>query len=64
MLSLFDVVIKSSVAIWVFGFFNANELDILTIVMIMWTYNFVLPSLLGSYYVLTFKAPKIIQADK
>jgi hypothetical protein len=63
MLSLFDVVIKSSVAIWVFGFFNTNELNILTIVMIMWIYNFVLPSLLGSYYVLTFKSPKIIQTE-
>ena len=55
MLSLFDVVLKGSVAIWVFTFFNIEPLTILSITTIMWLLNFVLPAIIGSYFVLTFK---------
>ncbi|WP_158839232.1 hypothetical protein [Polaribacter sp. L3A8] len=55
MLSLFDVVLKGSVAIWVFPFFNIEPLTILSITTIMWLLNFVLPATIGSYFVLTFK---------
>ncbi|WP_237588448.1 hypothetical protein [Polaribacter sargassicola] len=55
MLSLFDVVLKSSVAIWVFSFFNAEPLTILSITTLMWILNFVLPAIIGCYFVLTFK---------
>lgn len=54
MLSLFDVVIKSSVALWIFSFYNVNEIDILSISLLMWIFNFVIPSVFGSYFVLTF----------
>ncbi|WP_252191103.1 hypothetical protein [Polaribacter sp. Q13] len=55
MLSLFDVVLKGSVAIWVFSFFNIEPLIILSTTTLMWILNFVLPAIIGSYFVLTFK---------
>ncbi|WP_157662465.1 hypothetical protein [Polaribacter sp. SA4-10] len=55
MLSLFDAVLKGTVAVWVFTFFNIDALAILSITTIMWIYNFVIPAILGSYFVLIFK---------
>ena len=55
---VFDVIIKGSVAIYLFSFINANELVILSIITTMWLFNFVLPSIFGSYYVLNFKLLK------
>ncbi|WP_290247627.1 hypothetical protein [Polaribacter sejongensis] len=55
MLSLFDVVLKGTVAIWIFSFFYTEPLTILSITSIMWILNFVLPAIIGSYFVLTFK---------
>lgn len=56
-ISLFDVVIKGSVALYLFSFVGVDELIILSITTLMWILNFVLPSLAGSYYVLNFKYP-------
>lgn len=64
MLSIFDIVLKSSVAIWVFSFFNANGLPILSITLSMWILNFVLPSIIGSYFVLTFNHAKPSAANE
>ncbi|WP_282041612.1 lysylphosphatidylglycerol synthase domain-containing protein [Winogradskyella flava] len=58
-ISIFDVVIKGSVAVFLFGYVEVNELTILSIITIMWLLNFVLPSLFGSYFVLNFKLPRI-----
>lgn len=55
---IFDVLIKGSVAVFVFSFMGINEFTILSVVLGMWILNFVLPSVVGSYYVLTFKFPK------
>ena len=55
MLSLFDVVLKGSVAIWMFSFLNIEPLIILSTTTLMWILNFVLPAIIGSYFVLTFK---------
>lgn len=52
---IFDVIIKGSVAVYLFSFVDVNELTILAVVTIMWLLNFVLPSLFGSYYVLNFR---------
>ena len=60
MLSLFDVVIKSSVAMVVFALFQVDESIILAIVLLMWIFNFVLPSIVGAYFVLTFNTDKLI----
>lgn len=51
---IFDVVIKGSVAVYLFSFLGISELLILSVVTIMWLFNFVLPSVIGSYYVLNF----------
>ncbi len=60
MLSLFDVLLKGSIAIWVFSFFNCDELIILSVVLVMWIFNFVFPAIIGSYFVLTFDTQKLI----
>jgi hypothetical protein len=56
-ISIFDVVIKGSVAVFLFGYVEVNELTILSIVALMWLLNFVIPSVFGSYFVLNFKLP-------
>lgn len=55
---IFDVVIKGSVAVFVFGYAQVNELTILAIITLMWLLNFAIPSVFGSYFVLNFKLPK------
>ena len=58
---VFDFIIKGSVAISIFSLFQVNEMIILSITTLMWLLNFALPSLIGSYYVLTFKYPVAIK---
>ncbi|MEO1030364.1 MAG: lysylphosphatidylglycerol synthase domain-containing protein [Bacteroidota bacterium] len=58
-ISIFDVVVKGSVAVFLFGYVQVNELTILSVITIMWVLNFAIPSLFGSYFVLNFKLPKI-----
>lgn len=55
---IFDIVIKGSLALYIFSFIKADELAVLSITTLMWLLNFVLPSLFGSYYVLNFNLPK------
>ena len=55
---IFDVVIKGSIAVYLFSLAGLNELIILSIITIMWLLNFVIPSVFGSYYVLNFNFPK------
>ena len=55
---IFDVVIKGSIAVYLFSIIGINELTILCVVMLMWLLNFVLPSIFGSFYVLNFNLPK------
>jgi len=54
-ITIFDVVVKGSVAVFFFGFVQVNELTILSITTIMWLLNFAIPSVFGSYFVLNFK---------
>ena len=58
MLSLFDVVLKASIAVFIFSFLQTSTLTILTITTCMWILNFVIPAIIGSYFVVTFK-PKL-----
>jgi hypothetical protein len=58
MLSLFDFVVKGSIAVFVFSFFEINPAIILSVTTLMWVYNFAFPAILGSYFVLTFKPVK------
>lgn len=54
-LSLFDFLIKGSIAIYLFSFVPVNEMIILLISTLLWLLNFALPALIGSYFVLIFK---------
>ena len=56
-ISFFDVAVKGSIAVYLFALINVSELIILSIVTMMWILNFVLPSILGSYFVLSYKYP-------
>tara|TARA_R110001632_G_scaffold42605_4_gene107885 strand:+ start:7762 stop:8571 length:810 start_codon:yes stop_codon:yes gene_type:complete len=58
MLSIFDFVLKGSVAIFVFSFFEINPMLILSITTSMWVFNFAFPAIIGSYFVLQFKPVK------
>jgi len=57
-IAILDVVVKGSVAVFLFNYVAVNELTILSIIMLMWLLNFVIPSLFGSYFVLNFKLPQ------
>ncbi len=51
---IFDWLIKGSVAVSVFSLYGVNEIIVLSVTSIMWILNFAIPSLIGSYFVLTF----------
>ena len=51
---LFDWLVKGSVAVTLFQFLGADELLVLSVTSLMWVLNFAIPSLIGSYFVLTF----------
>jgi len=51
---IFDVIVKGSVAVYVFGYLGINELAVLCVITLMWILNFVLPSVFGSFHVLNF----------
>jgi hypothetical protein len=53
MLQLFDVVIKTGVAVAIFSWIIAPEITIVTITFLMWFFNAVLPILPGSYFMMT-----------
>lgn len=55
MLSILDVVIKGTVAVWTFSLLDVSPLPVLCSTTIMWFLNFVLPASIGSYFVLTFQ---------
>ena len=57
---LLDVIVKGSVALFLFGIVGVNSLTILSIIMLMWILNFVIPSFIGSAFVLSFDYRKII----
>ena len=57
-LAVFDVLIKTSAAVYLFSFLDVDELTILSISTLMWLLNFILPSMFGCCFVLNFKVPK------
>ncbi|MEE9349661.1 MAG: hypothetical protein V3U80_06405 [Flavobacteriaceae bacterium] len=54
-LPMFDWLIKGSVAVFVFSFIQVNEMIIVTISSLMWLFNFAIPSIIGSYFIMNFK---------
>jgi uncharacterized membrane protein YbhN (UPF0104 family) len=55
MFLIFDVIVRGSIAVWLLSILNINEAVILTTVFTMWLLNFILPAILGSFYVINFK---------
>ncbi len=54
-LPMFDWLIKGSIAVFVFSFIGVNELIVVTVTTLMWLFNFGLPAIVGSYFVLNFR---------
>ena len=50
-----DVIVRGSVAVWLFSFIGLNELTVLSTVLVMWLLNFMLPALWGSFYVIKWQ---------
>lgn len=51
-----DFAVKGSVAVYFFGLLGVNEWIVLFISTLMWFLNVVIPVVIGSYFVLNFKA--------
>lgn len=60
---IFDVLVKGSVALFLFGIVGVNDLTVLSIVTLMWILNFVLPSILGGMYVLDFNSESLFDKN-
>lgn len=60
---IFDVLVKGSVALFLFGIVGVNDLTILSVVTLMWVLNFVLPSMLGGVYVLEFNTESLFDKN-
>ena len=60
-ISIFDVVVKGSIAVFLFNYLDVNEFSILATTSLMWLLNFVIPSIFGSYFVLNFRLPKPVE---
>ncbi|MFV5699660.1 hypothetical protein ACM55H_14935 [Flavobacterium sp. ZT3R17] len=50
-----DFAVKGSVAVYFFGILGVNEWIVIFVTTLMWFLNVVLPVVIGSYYVLSFK---------
>lgn len=61
---VFDWLIKGSVAVSLFSPFEVPEIIVLSITSILWILNFALPSIIGSYFVLTFNKPSLVTTLK
>jgi len=51
-----DFAVKGSVAVYFFGLLDVNEWIVVFISTLMWFLNVVIPVVIGSYFVLNFKA--------
>ncbi|PRZ20356.1 lysylphosphatidylglycerol synthase transmembrane domain-containing protein [Flavobacterium granuli] len=54
-----DFAVKGSVAIFFFGILGVNEWIVIFVSTLMWFLNVVLPVVIGSYYVLSFKTNRL-----
>tara|TARA_R110002072_G_scaffold7503_2_gene40998 strand:- start:792941 stop:793888 length:948 start_codon:yes stop_codon:yes gene_type:complete len=53
---IFDVVVRGGVAVWLFSYVAIPDMMVLATVFSMWLLNVVIPAIVGSYFVLTFKS--------
>ena len=49
---IFDVVVRGGVAVWLFSLVGVSELTVLCVVLAMWILNFVIPAIVGSFYLI------------
>ena len=59
-LAIFDVVVKGSMALYLFGIVGVNDLTVLSIITLMWILNFAIPALVGSFFVIRLKSSKFL----
>jgi hypothetical protein len=51
---IFDVIVRGGVAIWLFSFLGIQEVIVISTVLTMWALNFVIPSIIGGYYLFSY----------
>jgi len=56
---IFDVVVRGGISLWLFSLAGFPEIPVLSTVFAMWILNFVFPSILGGYFLLTYKPSKL-----
>ncbi|WP_340200572.1 hypothetical protein [Ascidiimonas sp. W6] len=56
-ISFFDILIKGSVAVFVFGFFDSSDIIILKIIGLMWIFNYLIPIIIGIITVIQLRYP-------
>lgn len=59
-ISLFDVVIKGSIAVFLFEIAGIDSILVLSTVLIMWLLNFAIPAIIGSYFVFSYSSKSVI----
>ena len=55
---ILDVVVRGGVAVWLFSLEGIPEWPVLCAVLSSWLLNFAIPSIIGSYYLFTYKPPE------
>lgn len=61
--AILDWAIKGSIALFLLTFLGFNAPEIVMISLLMWVFNFALPALFGSYFMLTFKQNKSLSYE-
>jgi len=51
---IFDVVVRGGAAIWLFSFMGIQEVIVISTVLTMWILNFVIPSIIGGYFMFSY----------
>jgi hypothetical protein len=51
---LFDVIVRGGAAIWLFSFVGIQEVIVISTVLTMWVLNFVIPSIIGGYFMFSY----------
>lgn len=61
---LFDIVIKGSVALYIFNIIGVSDLAVLSIVFLMWILNFVFPLIIGGLLIMRFDTSEVLSPSK
>ncbi|MDA7559259.1 hypothetical protein N8768_08905, partial [Flavobacteriaceae bacterium] len=61
---LFDFAVKGSIALYIFKIVGINEITTISIITLMWILNVVIPTLIGSYFILNFNFAQLVNSSK